>query len=1047
MPPNAEEEILAVKPWSLQQEKERLRPPTYNAEDYATALRRWGRRPITNDHDSQGTLPSTTSSSSGYISGSGEMTLRQFTSVSELVNKLRADLRLAFPSFVQEFSSPPADGITLLLETLRGVQLVQSTPPSAGQSGPRVGTRRAALDELGCVECLAACVDRCADAPRLLSQAQPGLVALAVCLTSSLNRSRVLALQLLTKVCQIPGGHTAVSEAVSTLRLRYGEGGRFRFLAGALLAPRAAVALRVAGISFLNAFLKSAPSTQSRLYIQAEACEAGLEPRALQQWLSKDEIHHSDELLGNLLKKQVYKWSQNCIDVDNLQKRLVRAEETCTILTNKITVLQNQLEKLQMKKRTIINYDDGDDDDDDDNINSEKNFKSHSLDIEELKRVSSNGKDEGISSSERSSSPENLHHHHHHHHHYRRYNNNNNNNNDNDDNNQQLQQQKLTTDKTIIDNDQETTIDDVIEELRIIVKDAEEEEVRKDAEKITIDNNDTKVDGKCLKIVVQGPEVEEAIVPAILYPQPPRKIPQCLSTIITSDNAPNDEFLGNISIGYNNDNDQVKKDIFCDESDSLLSASRLKYINNNNNDNNDENNCGLYLNKRGVTIREESESKLVTNNNNNEILNNVDDTDDDNNLTEPCKYFETRQFESHLNNNNNNNHHHNQRYIKSQIEKKLLRRSASQNCLDKSITKSSTTRIEDRIKKFESMNLFDTSLKTNNNLPSSRNNLSSRRIDDGNYKKIRRSESCHQVLSYFVPKEINNNNNHKNRVVGSENRLDYVDNYYDNNMILMHQTLSRRFKPYKIVIPPVSDSLSNIKKNSPNSKLTKSLDRIDEGLNSLVDIVIGGNGSKKHKSVSAIQNVGKSLHLRINNDNNKNENLNRSHDKELAVKSNNRLSKKINGSSSSSSSSSLSSSSSSSLSSKSSSILRNDKELYSKEITNPKNLANKYHFNNFGRALNLNNDNFKNDSSIISSYAYKKSSDKFFVNDSIIFSTSGNKSNGGAFGLNQNRFNAGKYSGNHNAIKLSDNIQSRKNSVPSIVNNRCKVTDIISGLY
>lgn len=81
------------------------------------------------------------------------------------------------------------------METLRGVQLIQNTPPS-GQSGPRIGTRRAALDELGCVECLSACAERCADVPRLLSQAQPGLLALAVCLTSSLNRSRVLALQV-----------------------------------------------------------------------------------------------------------------------------------------------------------------------------------------------------------------------------------------------------------------------------------------------------------------------------------------------------------------------------------------------------------------------------------------------------------------------------------------------------------------------------------------------------------------------------------------------------------------------------------------------------------------------------------------------------------------------------------------------------------------------------------------------------------------------------------------------------------------------------------
>lgn len=123
-----------------------------------------------------------------------------------------------FFSFVQEFASPPADGITLLLETLRGVQLAQSSPPSSGHTGPRVGTRRAALDELGCVECLAACTERCTDAPRLLVQAQPGLLALAVCLTSSLNRSRVLALQV-TIVTSVPSIYVGtVSQKRARLR-------------------------------------------------------------------------------------------------------------------------------------------------------------------------------------------------------------------------------------------------------------------------------------------------------------------------------------------------------------------------------------------------------------------------------------------------------------------------------------------------------------------------------------------------------------------------------------------------------------------------------------------------------------------------------------------------------------------------------------------------------------------------------------------------------------------------------------------------------------
>lgn len=126
-----------------------------------------------------------------------------FTSSNRLMHLQQVPRWFCYCSFVQEFASPPADGITLLLETLRGVQLAQSSPPSSGHTGPRVGTRRAALDELGCVECLAACTERCTDAPRLLVQAQPGLLALAVCLTSSLNRSRVLALQV-TIVTSVP---------------------------------------------------------------------------------------------------------------------------------------------------------------------------------------------------------------------------------------------------------------------------------------------------------------------------------------------------------------------------------------------------------------------------------------------------------------------------------------------------------------------------------------------------------------------------------------------------------------------------------------------------------------------------------------------------------------------------------------------------------------------------------------------------------------------------------------------------------------------------
>ncbi|KAK0084265.1 hypothetical protein PV325_007339 [Microctonus aethiopoides] len=1025
MAPNAEEEMLAVKPWGIQQDKERLRPPTYNAEDYAMALRRWGRRPITSVHDPQGTLPSTTSSSSGYVSGSGEMTLRQFTSVSELLNKLRADLRLAFPSFVQEFASSPADGITLLLETLRGVQLIQSTPPS-GQNGPRIGTRRAALDELGCVECLAACAERCADAPRLLSQAQPGLLALAVCLTSSLNRSRVLALQLLTKVCQTPGGHAAVSEAVSTLRLRYGEGGRFRFLAGALLAPRAAIALRVAGISFLNSFLKSAPRTQTRLYIQAEACEAGLEPRILQEWLTEVE-GRCEDTLTDLLRKEVQKWSQNCVDVDALQKRLVRAEETCTILGNKVALLQDQLSKLQIEKRNGFNF-------------SEINVESITKNQVETQRLSSNGEDEGISSSERSSSPDDL------------------------------LRQNREIDNKIIDNDQETTIDDVIEELRIIVKDAEEEDrkgqenfhdtsriisdrctttklslnqedkiaqnadniikskrdklpnVLKHSKKIPINYGNfnveenstneidqiclpsavskTPADGGSLKIVVKGAaDVEEAIVPAILYPQPPRRTPPCLSTILAT--GP-DEFLEHPVIYHSHDDEDAEEETLGDGSDSLLSASRLKY---NTNEQCDDLEGQLYLSKNGVTSRDQFHIDQHNERKEIKTLRNYDaGIKSINDLNQAPLCLEVyRQFESVAKSNERS------RY-KSEIEKKkLLRRSVSHDFLDAQNNSSlhsrkSASKVEGRIRKFESMNSFDNCSQQN----LSRNSGRRRTCDNTNSRKIRRSESCHQV-SHSSRKDNSSQG-------GSDSGLRYITDFD-----MEPSMVTRRLSSTEVI-------------SEPSNQLAKSLDRIDEGLDSLVDIVIGGSKDNNGHAQKISRKYPKEKDFRNFRLEDKQQSMSNNIFLEQArpSKKSSIIGLEIKNGTRGSSGNSRPRTNDHYNGIYNSSVLRND-ELYQMDRVH-RNHQNE--LNLYGKMPNFMND-INN-----SPFHYEKSPNKFFINDSGIFLASGKPHD--AFGLGKNRFNAGKYSGNP---PPTDNIGLRRNSVSKLTAKCGKVTDILSGLY
>lgn len=60
------------------------RPPVYNVEDYAGSLRKFGKRGSTTDKDNS-LEPKQT-----------EMTLKEFTSTTELLDKLKADLKLAY---------------------------------------------------------------------------------------------------------------------------------------------------------------------------------------------------------------------------------------------------------------------------------------------------------------------------------------------------------------------------------------------------------------------------------------------------------------------------------------------------------------------------------------------------------------------------------------------------------------------------------------------------------------------------------------------------------------------------------------------------------------------------------------------------------------------------------------------------------------------------------------------------------------------------------------------------------------------------------------
>lgn len=774
--------------------------------------------------------------------------------------------------------------------------------------------------------------------------------------------------------------------------------------------------------------------------------------------------------------------------MDALQRRVMRAEETCRILSKKVSLLQIQLEKRN-------------------NSDSEERDKSAPtvLTIVKSPKVSSNGEDEGISSSERSSSPEDTNH-----------------------------QAKINRQKTspTHSNDQETTIDDVIEELRIIVKDAEEEfsdqtqelnrranmdqeiicneqesvktKLYRSNSKISLNNSesymyekiskrDQYTDLKILrsnpcsntsqnqikdeqityfgndqdyntdssgtkrlnidvprkiskssmegsvKIIIKGPDVEEAIVPAILHPQPPRRAPPCLSAIIAARHCD----LTDHAETYNSHDEEIEEETLGDGSDSLLSASRLKYngkhqiydeqirsINANQVQKLDKTDAVKFGKScddlrhfeenenakdrkivRSYDISSGSKSRIVTDvgpiNRKIDVYTQFDSIP---------KGFETSSGQSI---DQRTIRRHSSKY-KSEIEKKkYLRRSASHDYLESNVSSPSQSRrsgskVECRIRKFESLNSFDEHRSLQNyGRSNGSENLGKREqallLADLSRFKMRRSESFHHI-SHRVSKKDQYSSKGK-----SDSGLFYVTDFN------LEPFVTRR--PRSIDAP-----------KSPNP-LTKSLDRIDEGLDSMVDIVITQeqsqwNGDKRQSKMNKSRDEKQ---------------LTRSKSIKLDFCDNSSALKKQVKRDISASRNKHSRNEESVLYHVNNKQLRND-EFYEQQRTREWNYHNELNYAKSKDDINL------EDSPVILSKSSMRHN-SFCQKDNIGNKFSGRPNESGifagrtydTFGLGKSRFNAGKYSGNQQTKK--ENPIGRRNTTSSLIGKRGKVTDDVSGLY
>nr|XP_023019512.1 uncharacterized protein LOC111508296 [Leptinotarsa decemlineata] len=582
--------------------REKQRPPLYNPEDYAIWLKKWGKKTV-NGSVSLYSSSSMSDLSDGnrsqrnsfrdyrnpMLSSSGlEMTLRQFGTVSELLAKLKSDLRLAYPSFVQEFVADPLDGITLLLDLLRAIQLSQSNNGHPQQCStntitrlPPAVQRRTLLDELSCLQCLLNCCLRYSEAVRKLTSSSAGLFTLTICIMSNVNKSRIIALQIhgnkfggvWKKLQTRPNGQVSCGggspptrdiladcnpstgnctpnylsqhrqtdifidhKITSTLRLRFGEPVRFRFLVGMLSSAGGQVELLAAGLKFLNRFLNTAGSPQQRIYLQAELEQAGFDIVTI-----KKNIGSSSNC--ELVFDELDLWEKHYIDIESLTLRVERSQKENDNLKGKLSLLEQKVQVLQEEKGILISLDQCLRDKCSELREEVQSLKStRSLEIpthRSKNHVDSTPDDEGISSSERTPTPE-----------------------------EEIQHSNsmfeiygtrcnaITSHQglEVQDSDDETTIEDVIQELRDIISNEESGTSNKENSNLCRDieeNGSMKKSGRIqrrMDLDDYALSSDFEIVPSNLLPKPPRKTRSLLHLFI----PPEDYEYGNKELFFDN---------------------------------------------------------------------------------------------------------------------------------------------------------------------------------------------------------------------------------------------------------------------------------------------------------------------------------------------------------------------------------------------------------------------------------------------------------------------------------------------------------------
>ncbi|GFT45364.1 hypothetical protein NPIL_462701 [Nephila pilipes] len=231
---------------------------------------------------------------------------------SQLLASLKDDLRCATTIFMEDFIG--SGGVECLLEVLRVCQARQNDSKAPKGRQQQTMLRKISSNQYDCLLCLKYAVQNPKSVIRVTDDAH-GLSSICSCFMSTYPKSRILALQLLVRVLELSSrGHALILEALTAIRVLFGEPVRFKFLVGLLQGTiTSPPVFQTAALKFLNTLLKTSPRPADRIRLQCELEEAGLDINALETELRARCIPCTDSIWA-----EIEVWRKSYLDMEHV---------------------------------------------------------------------------------------------------------------------------------------------------------------------------------------------------------------------------------------------------------------------------------------------------------------------------------------------------------------------------------------------------------------------------------------------------------------------------------------------------------------------------------------------------------------------------------------------------------------------------------------------------------------------------------------------------------------------------------------------------------